>query len=260
MSKFIDKLGKTALQLPTPLGFGAAARRGEQAPAIMLVGQATSRELTKEPALAEARVDAILVSPSSWKDNTLDRIKNALGDLLWGVRLEDGVSEAQLGASKDRGCDFVVFDAGSAPASLLSDDDLGKLIAVDGGLEEHAARAIRGLTIDGAVYSPEAEVLPLTVRRLIEIQKVHGLIGNPFVMAAPAELAPAELEALRNAGITALLVGLSELDAIARTKEAIDRLPRNRPKSKSGGGIMPLVPSSVAPPSSDREEEDDEDF
>ena len=260
MSKFIDKLEKTALQLPTPLGFGAAARRGEQAPAIMLVGQATSRELTRKPSLADARVDAILVSPSTWKDNTLDRIKNTLGDRLWGVRLDGGVSEEQIGASKERGCDFVVFDAGNAPASLLNDDDLGKLIAVDGELEEHAARAIRGLTIDGAVYSPDAEVLPLTVQRLIEIQKVHGLIGNPFMMAVPPELAPAELEALRNAGITALLVGLSELDAITSTKEAIDKLPRSRPKSKSGGGIMPLVPSSVVPPSAGHEEEDDEDY
>ena len=38
MSKFIDKLEKVGLQLPTPLGFGTASKREEQPPAIMLVG------------------------------------------------------------------------------------------------------------------------------------------------------------------------------------------------------------------------------
>ena len=49
MSKFIDKLEKVGLQLPTPLGFGTASKREEQPPAIMLVGQVTSDELAKTP-------------------------------------------------------------------------------------------------------------------------------------------------------------------------------------------------------------------
>ena len=118
------------------------------------------------------------------------------------------------------------------------------------------AHAMRGLSIDGSMYSPEGDVLPLTVQRLIEIQQVHGLIGDPFVMSAPSELGASELEAFRNAGITGLLVELSALDAVAKTKEAIAKLPRRKHKT-SKGNIMPLVPSAPAQTESSQEEEGD---
>ena len=257
MSKFIDKMEKVGLQLPTPLGFGTASKREEQPPAIMLVGHVTPDELAKTPGLAEAKVDAFLVSLGSWDEKVLDSIKEALGDRIWGVRVGDGINEEQAGLSKDKGCDFIVFEANNTSAAVLNDEDMGKVIAVDNGLDEDAAHAMQGLSIDGAMYSPEGDVLPLTVQRLIEIQQVHGLTGDPFVMSAPSELGAAELEAFRNAGITGLLVELSALDAVAKTREAINKLPRRKHKT-SKGNIMPLVPFAPAQAESNQQEEEEE--
>ena len=171
-----------------------------------------------------------------------------------------GINEEQAGLSKDKGCDFIVFDADNTSAAVLNDEDLGKVISVNQDLDEDTAHAMRGLSIDGAMYSPEGNLLPLTVQRLIEIQQVHGLMGDPFVMTAPSELGSAELEAFRNAGITGLLVELSALDAVAETKEAIAKLPRRKHKT-SKGDIMPLVPFAPAQTESSQaeEEEDGED-
>lgn len=262
MSKFIDKLEKVGLQLPTPLGFGTASKREEQPPAIMLVGQVTPDELAKTPELADAKVDAFLVSIGSWDEKVFDSIKDALGDRIWGVRVGGGINEEQAGLSKDKGCDYIVFDADNTPAAVLNDEDLGKLISVNQGLDEDVAHAMQGLSIDGAMYSPEGDVLPLTVQRLIEIQQIHGLTGDPFVMSAPSELGASELEAFRNAGITGLLVELSALDAVAKTKEAISNLPRRKHKA-SKGNIMPLVPFAPAETESSQQEEEadgDDDF
>ena len=82
MSKFIDKLEKVGLQLPTPLGFGTASKREEQPPAIMLVGKVTPDELAKTPGLADAKVDAFLVSLGSWDEKVFDIIGDALGDRI----------------------------------------------------------------------------------------------------------------------------------------------------------------------------------
>ncbi|MCH7746197.1 MAG: hypothetical protein IIC84_09005 [Chloroflexi bacterium] len=76
-------------------------------------------------------------------------------------------------------------------------------------------------------------------------------------MSAPSELGSSELEAFRNAGITALLVELTALDAVAKTKEAILKLPRRKPKS-SKANIMPLVPFAPAQAESSQQEEEED--
>ena len=258
MSKFIDMLEKVGQQLPSPMGFSPASRHSEAAPQILLVGRLRAEELSKSPGLAEAGVDALLIALESWDKRALDRITKPLGDRLWGVGVS-GINEEQARELKAAGCDYIVFDAEDTAAAVLNDEEMGKVIAVSPNLSEDVARAIYELPIDAALFSPEQGLLPLTVRKLIDIQLVRGLVDRPFVMAAPPDLGRPELEAFRNAGITGLMLELKSADHISEIREAISNLPRRKPRATPRGAIVPLVPAGFPQPDQGGEEEGDED-
>ncbi len=255
MSKLTDKLEGVEQRFPSPMGFGAAGRH-KSAPPIILVGHVTSDELKKSPGLAEAPVDAFLVTVDSCTDRVIAGVAKVAGDRVWGIQSKR-LEVEQLGTLKKKGCDFIAFEAEGTPAGILSDENFGKVIAVGSGLGEDAGRAIQELPIDAALFTPEEELLPLTVQRLIEIQLVRGLVDKPFVMASQIPLGKEELEALRNAGVSGLLVGLSSPDSVASTKEAIDDLPRLKSHE---GRLTPVVPNNPdeAAPHIHEEEEDEE--
>ena len=258
MSKLIERLEKAGLQAPALMGFGPASRRDSSYPSIILIGRVTPDELAKGTGPSDAQVDAFMVSVSSWKAAPLDSIAPALRDRLWGVRVNglDGERARQL---KENGCDFVVFDADGTAAEVLNDEALGKVMAIGADLSEEAAHAIHELPIDGVLYSPDKDLVPLTVQRLIEIQQVRGLVDSPFVMAAASALGPPELESLRNAGIAGLVVETSSAEAIANTKEAIANLPRRGPSSKSSDAIAPRATTGFGMLGQGAEEEEEED-
>ena len=258
MSKLIERLEKAGLHTPTLMGFGPASRRDSSAPSIILIGRVTPDELAKDTGPLDAQVDAFMVSVSSWKAPPLDNIAAALRDRLWGVRV-NGLDGEQARRLTENGCDFVVFDADDTAAEVLNDEDLGKVMAIGADLSEEAAHAIQELPIDGVLYSPNQDLVPLTVQKLVEIQQIRGLVDRPFVMAAASELGPPELESLRNAGIAGLVVETSSAEAVANTKEAIAALPRRRPSSKSSDVFAPQATTGLGMPGQGAEEEGDDD-
>ena len=244
MSRLIDRLERVGQQAPTPFGFAAATRREESISQIMLIGRVNQDQMTdgkKGDSLSNAEVDSVLVSWSSWDKQVLERIGDALSDRLWGAQTDE-IDQERAEQLKEIGCDFIVFKPETTAGAVLNDEDLGKVMALGSELTEEVARAIHDLSIDSALFSPKEEMLPLTVGKLIEIQKVRGLLDKPFLLNAPPDLEPAVLESLRNSGITGLVLELTSADAVASTKEAIADLPRRRPRPRSRS--VPLVPQA----------------
>ena len=261
MSKFVDALSEVEHPSSGVIGFGPTARRSNAAPSILLAGQVTPQRLAKNPDLAEARVDALLLWMDSWDESGLDKVKDYLRERVWGVRLDNAGAE-QARRLKDMGCDFIVFDAENTEAGVLDEEDLGKVISVAGDLDEDVARAVNELPIDAAFFAAEQDLRPVTVARLIHIQSVRGLLDRPFVMTAPGDLRANELDALRNAGITGLSVELSSLDEVSGLRKAIDGLPRRKVRPASRDALVPHVAQeSVGDmPAPDEEGDDDDDF
>ena len=254
MSRLIKLLEKTGFQTSSPIGFGAASRRDEAPLSIALIGRTTDRELTKRRKLRDAEVDAFMVSMGSWEASQVDSIGEALESRLWGIRV-GGLNGEQVSLLKEKGCDFVVFDAEDTAAEVLNEDELGKLVAVGPDLSEDQARAIQDLAIDGVLFSQQKEILPLTVAKLMDVQQVLALVNKPFVMEAPSNLESPELESLRNAGITGLVVELSSVKAISEMRQAIAALPGQRSEGTGRYAAVPQPTLEIAPPGS---EEDDE--
>ena len=258
MSKLIRRLEKAGQETAIPMGFGTGSRRDEADAPIMLIGRVTPDELAKDADLSAAQVDAFIVSLKSLKAPALRKIEESLRDRLWGASVS-GLDADKVTRLKDSGCDFVVFDAGDTAAEVLSDEELGKVLAIGPGLSDDEARAIQELPIDGMMFTPENELLPLTVQKLIEIQLTRSLVDKPFAMAIESELGPPELESLRNVGISALVVGVSPVELIDSIKQAISTLPRRKPKAPSGHSVLAHPTAGMGLPA-EQTREDDDDF
>ena len=259
MSKLIDRLQKLGEPAATPMGFGAASRSNEGPLSLVLIGATTLAELKKSPELMEANVEAVAVTADPSEKGLAEGVSGTGEDRdhLWGVRV-NSVNEEQAKQLIETGCDFLVFEAEDTAAAVLNDEELGTLLSVGPGLDEEVGRAIQDLPIDGVLFSPKGDLLPLTVKKLIDIQMVRGLVDKPLVIEAPSSLGQADLEALRDAGIGGLLVQLSDGDAIGELRESIAGLPRRKPPTSSRP-VVALRGTTVEHESHSHGDEDDED-
>ena len=242
MSKLADLFRRAAQGSPQGLGFGAAAASDQSHRPIMLIGLVGARGLAGRSTLLEADVDAILVDcggkPLSKSTVT------ALEGRLWGAGMT-GFDEEAVGALKDQGCDFLVFDPGSTSATALSDDTLGSILIVPADLDRETARAIQAIGATGAYLSSDLVGRNITVAGLIELQRVRSLIDGPFVTMAPESPSVSDLTALRDAGVNGLAVRLEDQDAIGRLCESLNGIATKR-RSSGSGEWRALAPQSSA--------------
>ena len=241
MSKLTDLLDKTQTTSPG-IGF-AASRQSSSIPSIALIGRVTATELAEDARLAESPADALLVTVDASDSAAVGRVNDALGDRLWGARVGSASSD-DIGKLKEAGCDFIVFDAEGTSATVLNDDDLGKVIAVgfdEPEFDEEEAKAIRTLDIDCALLTPPDGLMPLTVQKLLGIQKMRSTVRKRAVLNVPADTGKSELETLRNTGVAAVAVSLVDAGGeTQRMKDDIANLPR-RKGSSSRSSSSPSV-------------------
>ena len=235
MSKLTDLLDKTQTTSPG-IGF-AASRQSAAVPSIALIGRVSAAELREDTSLADSPADALLITLDASDSGAVGRVSDALGDRLWGARVGSASSD-DIGRLKEAGCDFIVFDAEGTSAAVLNDGDLGKVIAVafnEPEFDEEEAKAIRTLDIDCALLTPPDGLMPLTVQKLLSIQKMRSTVRKRTVLNVPADTGKSELETLRNAGVAAIAVSLAEAgDETQRLKDDIANLPRRRGQSGRG--------------------------
>ena len=258
MSKLTDLLDKTQTASPG-IGF-AASRQAAAVPSIALIGRVTAAELAEDASLSDSPADALLVTLDASDGAAVGRVGDALKDNLWGARV-GSASADDAGALREAGCDFIVFDAEGTSAAVLNDDDLGKVIAVgfdEPEFDEEEAKAIRTLDIDCALLTPPDGLMPLTVQKLLSIQKMRSTVRKRTVLNVPVDTGKSELETLRNAGVAAVAVSLADAGGeIQRIKDDIADLPRRRAQG-SRGASSPSVGFGGGSASTDGFDEDDE--
>ena len=258
MSKLTDLLDKTQTASPG-IGF-AASRQSAAIPSIALIGRVTAAELAEDTSLADTPADALLVTLDASDSAAVGRVSDALGDRLWGARVGSASADDAV-ALRQAGCDFIVFDAEGTSAAVLNDDDLGKVIAVgfdEPEFDEEEAKAIRTLDIDCALLTPPDGLMPLTVQKLLSIQKMRSTVRKRTVLNVPADTGKSELETLRNAGVAAVAVALADAGGeTQRIRDDIANLPRRRGQGGRGSS-SPSVGFGGGSASADGFDEDDE--
>ena len=221
------------------MGFGAAARRDDVSRSMLLLGTVTLRGMYRVSTVRKKLVDALLITLDSEDSKELTDNADSLEGLLWGVSVS-GIDQERIATLKEAGCDFVVFDS-SANAAVLNDEDLGKIMRVGKDLSEGSAAAINDLPIDGALFTTDDLRLPLSVKDLIDIESVRGMLGKPFMVDVPTDLSTPELEVIRDTGTAALAVDVLS-KAVRELAERVDSLKPKRPRSGRRDELTPSVP------------------
>jgi hypothetical protein len=257
MSRFIETLGRVGEQSSAPMGFARPVQI-KATPPVVIAGSVTPEALAETPDLARTDVDAVVLVLETWNEKAIEAAIAHLGESLWGLRT-NSLSSDQARYLVEKGCDFVMFGAEDTSVGVLDEEDLGKLISITPDLDEDAARAIAALSLDGAFFTPDQASFPLTVRKLMDIGRIRGLLDTAFVMEAPGELSGEDLSALRDLGVAGLVLDLSAPDDVAKTREAVAALPRRKSKPARGVALVPDSSQAGAPEVPHDPDEDDED-
>lgn len=223
----------------------------------------------REAGLAEvalgAGADALLVDLDEAGAPALGEIVSILGGKPCGARLEGYCPPEAVGALEEAGVDFVSFDPATAPPALLRPEKLGKVARVEQGWEDSLLRALNDLPIDAveaALLVPPGR--SLRIADLIFCRRLASLVSKPLLVPVQSRLETAELEALAELGIEALLLtgpvlGTSPqatAEATGFFRAAIDALPAHKLRRRPPRAVALLPPLPSAGLGHPEEEED----
>lgn len=255
MSSLLKRLERVSQGETTPVGFATAGRR-EKRPPMLLVAGISSAIVAATARAVNDGADALLISGDSFPGD-LGKLAEAAGEVPWGVwlqSLQPGDDERLQGA----GCDFMILDMETAPASLLAKEDPGKVLAATPSLSDAVARAINGLPVEAILLSQQRgdePSAPLTVQRVLDCLRWKSLVPLPMLVKVSPDITGEELQSLRDAGVEAVIVTASGRGKdISQVRALINDLkpPRKRPGRK----LEPFVPFGREAPPAAAEEED----
>ncbi len=250
----LNKLIKRAIRPePEPMGFGAAARKPQASMLLVaIVGDHWSRAVSDA---AAAGADVLMLQGKPGDRDVSDAVE-AAGERPCGVMLSDTSLEA-LPRLRESKVDFIVVGA-SAPAAALNEGELAVVLHLREDLTDMQLRSLEAWSID-AIFL-DREIMPATILRLLEVQRVSGLARKPLIVELPGETKQDDLLALREAGVALLAIDMkdrSAIDSLKRLRATVDGLPRQKPRKDDKREAV--LPSGGAGSASEHGEEEDDD-
>lgn len=238
MSKFTDVLDSVGQSSVLPMGFSTNARKEEviQLACVGLVRTAG----TLTDGLAELKGLRAVVLAGECIDGD---VTEALGNSLWGVWSE-GLSVERLAQLKERGCDFLVGQAEHLPVET-DEDGMGRLLAVSADMDDRLLRTIEDLPVDGVVLMDIPLESPLTVHHLMQLGSIRTMFEKHLLVEAPVSLGCSDLKALRDAGVSGIVVTLDGVPrhALEELLNRIEGIPERKAPKKPRGGSVAYLPS-----------------
>ena len=226
MSKLIEIIRKLGEQSRQPLGFGALAGRSESAPTLALIGTSTAANAAAELEAVEGdAVDAVILDAGYVADG------GGPDGVVWGVG-PGALSDEEVEGLASAGCDFFVIDPDSAPAAIVSQPDAAIIVTLPEPADRETAAALRALGVSGSLSRPPAELSRIGFGDLVAILRMGASVGGAILVECPRDVSTADLAALRDAGVDAVVLPLSESGRVSDMAAKIRELP---PRKKSSG-------------------------
>jgi len=254
MSKLIDILRKLSKAAPASMGFHTS-QTIEAATKILIIGRMA---VNNAPAAkGNTAADAILVfADAETTAQNIQKAAKALGDIPWGVYLDENSSN--MAALIEAGCDFVVFSPSSLITDLPEDEKVGKILQVDSSMDDGLLRAVNDLPADALLVTDTFEDnKTLTMHQLMIYQHLANFVAKPLIVPVPASITLAELKALQNTEIDAVIAEMDG-DGLKELRKTINKLPKRATKKpEKGGVILPRMGAGAAKPTEEEEEEDE---
>ena len=256
MSKLLDLLQRISDGTPAPLGFGAARRAG--LPGLALVGLATEDHQAGLAAAASAGIDAALVSGVNDAAG-IGSLAGSADGLPWGV-FSTALSGETAQACQENGADVLAFGLESPAAGISGEDDMARIISLAPNLSDRELRAISALPVDCFIVDMGSVSGPWTLQDLVTVGSIASRTDKQVLVQVSAPPADKELEAIRDMGVSGLILDLSGVssDDLASLKSALHDMPRPRRRRDR---VRATVPSAgfASTPVPSREDDDDHD-
>ncbi len=242
MSKLIKKLRQISENAAPPMGFRPAPVASRQQ--MLLIACLPHGNADTIAQLAKADADAILIRGQSIPgDQALREITDSAGDIPWGLHL-DALNTEGLEQFKGTGADFLVFEASATPATLLQEEEVGKVLKVDPGQDEGLIASIDELPIEAMLLNLNTEAEVLTIADLMYCQWLSTLVDKPLLVAVQREPTDKEIQSLCEVGVRGLVVDLSEKQlrqSLAALSQAIRALPTKTRKPSAKKAMPPSI-------------------
>jgi hypothetical protein len=218
MSKLIKKLTEMHENAARPMGFRQA--REEPTKKMVLIACLAQDNRDGAARLAGSDdVDALLVRSHDLQEaHDLEQVGKDSGSTPWGLWLDE-VAEGCQKQLLQAGADFLVFEASSAPATLLLEEDLGKVLKVDLPDDESTIGAADQLSIDAVLLKLTEEGGSLTVSELMQCRWLADVVDGPLMVAVRLGLSDEEVRSLWEAGVRGLVVEVGREDSLDRLAE-----------------------------------------
>jgi hypothetical protein len=206
--------------------------------------------------------DALLLTVEDLgKDSkALAKMNRAKADVPWGVSLE-AASKQDVEQLIELGCDYVIFNPAQTPAAVLMEERIGKVLIIDASLPENLVKAINRLQVDAVLLSPgNGDESTFTVYQLMVLERLAGSSGKYVLATMPSGLSTSDIEILWELGVRGVVVdmtGEQPEQRLSQVKEAIQKLPTTRKKSKEK--FRATLPAASRSSEKETQEEDDED-
>jgi len=257
MSKFLDVLERIRDGESAPLGFAAA--RAQKLPGIALVGLVSQGHAKGIKLAADVSVDALFVSGAAGPDG----LKKLTGSVKipWGARVSS-LAEEEAQAYQDNGSDLLVFNLDGTAASAVASDNIARILCVDTGIEESELRTIASLPVDAFFISMTSVSGPWTLRDLATLGFISRRVDKYILLEVSQPPGKRDLEALRDVGVSALVMDVSSAGAegLSALRTALLEMPRPTSRSRRRNrAILPGSAFSLQPPSEPEPDDDDGD-
>ncbi len=263
MSKLIEKLQQISEGSGQPMGFGTAAARAK----ISQILTIASIPAGNAQLLAEATKigpDALLLTAENLEKHgkSLPKRSRDKVEIPWGISLVT-VSKEDTAQLIELGCDYIIFSPAGTPAAVLLDERIGKVLRIDTSLPEGLAKAINRLQVDAVLLSPAGEdESAFTIHHLMILERLAGSAGKHVLAAMPPGLSTDNIEILWGLGVRGVVVDMTAEQPeqkLSQIKEAIQKLPATRKKSREKfRATLPSASSSSEKVKQEEEEEEEE--
>lgn len=259
MSKFVDKLTKLSRGRGPAIGFKRSA--APQGPSLLLAVEVSASDISAAKDVMAVGIDALAVRIDSLVGQAagLKDAAKLFGNTAWGVHIGK-TGPDDVATLRDLGCDFLILNAVSTPAAILSDSGLGRILSVDPGWGDGLIRALDQLALDALLWDAEAEqARGLSLHHLLLCHRLASLTRQPILVGTSPGLEGTDLRALYSIGVEGILhkyeAGAS-FEPLQEIRRSIDALPPYRGRGRSIA-LLPRL-EAVTPAETEEEEEEEE--
>ena len=259
MSKFIDRLNRLSRGEPQAIGFTARQAASPKAKIQLIASLAAGGAESLTGHVAGADAGLISISKLAAGAETLQKLSQSLPDVIWGGWLQ-GSNNGDMKQLTRAGCDFIVFSAADTPLTVMKNNkETGKILEVESSLSDGLLRTTNELPVDAVLITGEGkENKVLTWQQLMLFQRSANLLTKPLLVSVPSQVTAGELEALWEAGVTAVIIEIEAKqpeDRLMKLRQEIDKIEFSSRRSKRADA---LVPRTGQPPGRTATEEEDE--